>query len=97
MLKQGLVQERIGDLTMNQLPPLNTLPQWSRVNNLDKARYPKPFVKVRVDWSMVMVLMIKHIKMMIMSYVLMILLISTMKYQSYVSLMSNDSDDIYKW
>ncbi|XP_076434951.1 coiled-coil domain-containing protein 74B-like [Babylonia areolata] len=45
MLKQGLVQERIGDLTMNQLPPLNTLPQWSRVNNLDKARYPKPFVK----------------------------------------------------
>ena len=48
MLKQGLVQERIGDLTMNQLPPLNTLPQWSRVNNLDKARYPKPFVKVRL-------------------------------------------------
>lgn len=45
MIKQSLVQERISDLTMNQLPPLNTLPQWSRVNNLDKARYPKPFVK----------------------------------------------------
>ncbi|GFO16372.1 coiled-coil domain-containing protein 74a [Plakobranchus ocellatus] len=29
----------------NPLPPLNTLPQWSRVNALDKARYPKPFVK----------------------------------------------------
>lgn len=47
MLKQGLVQERIGDMTLNQLPPLNTLPQWSRVNTLDKARYPKPFIKVR--------------------------------------------------
>lgn len=45
MIKQSLVQERISDLTMNQLPPLSTLPQWSRVNNLDKARYPKPFVK----------------------------------------------------
>ncbi|KAK7087240.1 coiled-coil domain-containing protein 74B-like [Littorina saxatilis] len=49
MLKQGLVQERIGDLTMNHLPPLNTLPQWSRVNNLDKARYPKPFVKDKLQ------------------------------------------------
>lgn len=50
MIKQGLVQERIGDLTMqNQLPPLNTLPQWSRVNNFDKARYPKPFVKDKLQ------------------------------------------------
>lgn len=50
MIKQGLVQERIGDLTMqNPLPPLNTLPQWSRVNNLDKARYPKPFVKDKLQ------------------------------------------------
>lgn len=30
-----------------QLPPLNNLPQWSRVNTLDRARYPKPFRKDR--------------------------------------------------
>ncbi|KAK7455715.1 hypothetical protein BaRGS_00039455 [Batillaria attramentaria] len=50
MIKQGLVQERISDLTMqNQLPPLNTLPQWSRINTLDKARYPKPFLKDKLQ------------------------------------------------
>ncbi|XP_013412048.1 coiled-coil domain-containing protein 74A-like [Lingula anatina] len=32
-----------------QLPPLNNLPQWSRVHTLDKARYPKPFVKDRLN------------------------------------------------
>lgn len=49
MLKQSLVQEKISDLSpMNHLPPLKTLPQWSRVNTLDKARYPKPFVKDRL-------------------------------------------------
>uniref|UniRef100_X2A551 CCDC92/74 N-terminal domain-containing protein n=2 Tax=Capitella teleta TaxID=283909 RepID=X2A551_CAPTE len=31
------------------LPPLNNLPQWSRVNTLDKARYPKPFLKDRLQ------------------------------------------------
>ncbi|XP_064612859.1 coiled-coil domain-containing protein 74A-like isoform X2 [Liolophura sinensis] len=49
MLKQSFVQEKISDLSpMNHLPPLKTLPQWSRVNTLDKARYPKPFVKDRL-------------------------------------------------
>ena len=32
-----------------QLPPLNNLPQWSRINTLDKARYPKPFLKDRLQ------------------------------------------------
>ena len=32
-----------------QLPPLNNLPQWSRVNTFDKARYPKPFHKDRLQ------------------------------------------------
>ena len=45
MIKQGVVQEKIADLSMNQLPPLSTLPQWSRINTLDRGRYPKPFVK----------------------------------------------------
>ncbi|RUS84933.1 hypothetical protein EGW08_007295 [Elysia chlorotica] len=47
MIRQGIVQDRIHDLSNmnNPLPPLNTLPQWSRVNALDKSRYPKPFVK----------------------------------------------------
>ncbi|KAK3580816.1 hypothetical protein CHS0354_025161 [Potamilus streckersoni] len=50
MLKQGVVQEKISDLTaMNQLPPLSTLPQWSRVNTLDRGRYPKPFVKDKLQ------------------------------------------------
>ncbi|XP_021370442.1 coiled-coil domain-containing protein 74A-like isoform X1 [Mizuhopecten yessoensis] len=49
MIKQGVVQEKISDLTtMNQLPPLSTLPQWSRINTLDRGRYPKPFVKDKV-------------------------------------------------
>jgi len=32
-----------------QLPPMNNLPQWSRVNTLDRARYPKPFLKDRLQ------------------------------------------------
>lgn len=52
MIKQGVVQEKIADLTsMNQLPPLSTLPQWSRVNTLDRGRYPKPFVKDKAQSS----------------------------------------------
>lgn len=50
MLKQGVVQEKISDLTsMNQLPPLGTLPQWSRVNTLNRGGYPKPFVKDKLQ------------------------------------------------
>ena len=50
MLKQGLVQEAVSDIaTGTQLPPLNNLPQWSRINTLDKARYPKPFLKDRLQ------------------------------------------------
>ncbi|XP_048753462.2 coiled-coil domain-containing protein 74B-like isoform X1 [Ostrea edulis] len=49
MIKQGVVQEKIADLTsMNHLPPLSTLPQWSRINTLDRGRYPKPFVRDKV-------------------------------------------------
>ncbi|KAJ8313111.1 hypothetical protein KUTeg_009220 [Tegillarca granosa] len=52
MIKQGVVQEKIADLTsMNQLPPLSTLPQWSRVNTLDRGRYPKSFVKDKAQSS----------------------------------------------
>lgn len=50
MIKQGVVQEKISDLTsMNQLPPLGTLPQWSRVNTLNRGGYPKPFVKDKLQ------------------------------------------------
>lgn len=51
MLKQSVVQETIADMTMPTapLPPLNNLPQWSRINTLDKARYPKPFLKDRLQ------------------------------------------------
>lgn len=28
---------------------LTNLPQWSRINNLDRARYPKPFMKDRLQ------------------------------------------------
>lgn len=35
--------------TQTQLPPLSNLPQWSRVNTLDKARYPKPFLKDKLN------------------------------------------------
>lgn len=49
MIKQGVVQEKISDLTsMNHLPPLSTLPQWSRINTLDRGRYPKPFVRDKI-------------------------------------------------
>lgn len=49
MLKQGLVQESIADINNPHLPPLNNLPQWSRVSSLDRARYPKPFRKDRLQ------------------------------------------------
>ena len=51
MLKQGMPQEAVAsDIGAgSQLPPLNNLPQWSRINNLDKARYPKPFLKDRLQ------------------------------------------------
>lgn len=46
MIRQGIVHEKAADLVaMNQLPPLSMLPQWSRINTLDKARYPKAFIK----------------------------------------------------
>lgn len=41
MLKQAL--SRPDQVT------LTNLPQWSRVNNLDRARYPKPFMKDRLE------------------------------------------------
>ena len=50
MLKPGSIQETMGDVNpASTLPPLNNLPQWSRINNLDKARYPKPFLKDRLQ------------------------------------------------
>lgn len=45
----GLVQEAIADINSAALPPLNNFPQWPRVNNFDKARYPKPFLKDRLQ------------------------------------------------
>ena len=48
MIKQGLVADTITDIN-GPLPPLNNLPQWARVNTLDKARYPKPFLKDRLQ------------------------------------------------
>ena len=43
MLKQSVVQETVADMSMPTapLPPLNNLPQWSRINTLDKARFLK--------------------------------------------------------
>ena len=53
MLKQqGAVpppDNSLANMTNTHLPPLNNLPQWSRVNTLDKARYPKPFLKDRLQ------------------------------------------------
>ena len=51
MLKQGVVQETLAELNTagGVLPPLHNLPHWSRVNNFDKARYPKPFLKDRIQ------------------------------------------------
>ena len=50
MIKQGIVQEAMADISgPAQLPPLNNLPQWSRINTLDKARYPKPFPRDRLQ------------------------------------------------
>ena len=49
MLKQGVVQETVADLNGGALPPLHNLPHWSRVNNFDKSRYPKPFLKDRLQ------------------------------------------------
>ncbi|CAH1802639.1 unnamed protein product [Owenia fusiformis] len=51
MMEHSLVQERVADInsTNTQLPPLNNLPQWSRINTLDRARYPKPFLKDRLQ------------------------------------------------
>ena len=51
MLRQGPVSEVVTDMNLppSSLPPLNNLPQWSRINTLDKARYPKPFLKDRLQ------------------------------------------------
>lgn len=50
MMRQG-VQEIVAEMNMppSSLPPLNNLPQWSRINTLDKARYPKPFLRDRLQ------------------------------------------------
>ncbi|KAL8571534.1 hypothetical protein ACOMHN_056829 [Nucella lapillus] len=50
MLKQGLAQDqRVGEVSMSKMPHQGTLPQWSRVNTLDKARYPKSFLKDKLQ------------------------------------------------
>nr|XP_054748976.1 uncharacterized protein LOC129254538 [Lytechinus pictus] len=36
-------------VTSMSLPPLQNLPQWPRVHTLDKARYPKPFLKDQIQ------------------------------------------------
>ncbi|CAG5135791.1 unnamed protein product [Candidula unifasciata] len=47
MIRQSVVPNRAFDLSAmnNPLPPLNTLPQWTRVHAFDKNRYSKPFIK----------------------------------------------------
>lgn len=35
--------------TSMSLPPLQNLPQWPRIQTLDKARYPKPFLKDHIQ------------------------------------------------
>lgn len=49
MIRQGVVQEKLDMMSMNQLPPLSSLPQWSRINTLDRGRYPKPFIKDKLQ------------------------------------------------
>lgn len=45
-MQQTVAQHKVAELTvMNQPTPLSNLPQWARVNTLDKARYPRPFEK----------------------------------------------------
>ena len=49
MMRQGpFVQDMAQDMNA-QLPPLNNLPQWARVGALDRARYPRPFLKDRLQ------------------------------------------------
>lgn len=38
-----------GDMSSTSLPPLRNLPQWSRVGNLDRARYPRSFPQGNVN------------------------------------------------
>ncbi|XP_064650782.1 coiled-coil domain-containing protein 74B-like isoform X1 [Lineus longissimus] len=49
LVRPGIVPDAVADMNA-QLPPLpNQLPQWSRVSKLDKSRYPKPFLKDRLN------------------------------------------------
>ena len=36
-------------MSSSALPPLNNLPSWSRVSSLDRSRYPKPFLRDRLQ------------------------------------------------
>lgn len=36
-------------VTSMSLPPLQNLPQWPRIQTLDKARYPRPFLKDQIQ------------------------------------------------
>lgn len=36
-------------VTSMSLPPLQNLPQWPRIQTLDKARYPRPFLKDHIQ------------------------------------------------
>jgi hypothetical protein len=47
IVRQGVVPDAVADMNA-RLPP-NQLPQWSRVSKLDKSRYPKPFLKDRLN------------------------------------------------
>ena len=49
-IKQSPMMDGLTEVTQSSsLPPLTNLPQWSRVNTLDKARYPKTFRKDRLQ------------------------------------------------
>ena len=36
-------------MSSSALPPLGNLPSWSRVSKLDRNRYPKPFLRDRLQ------------------------------------------------
>lgn len=36
-------------MSSSALPPLGNLPSWSRVSTLDRSRYPKPFLRDRLQ------------------------------------------------
>jgi len=49
MLKQPVPPPSVDSRTCPVLPPLSTLPQWTRVNNLSRTCPPRPLMKDRLQ------------------------------------------------